>query len=52
MGSDTSLKEYSSTGTLDLPATQYVNAQNPADDGDAAYALMAYYTTKGFTFFQ
>jgi hypothetical protein len=52
MGSDTNLKEYSSTGTLDLPATQYVNAQNPADDGDAAYALMAYYTTKGFTFLQ
>ncbi|NBT47885.1 MAG: hypothetical protein EBT07_08730 [Actinobacteria bacterium] len=52
MGSDTNFKEYSSTGTLDLPATQYVNAQNPADDDDAAYALMAYYTTKGFTFLQ
>ncbi|NBU72358.1 MAG: hypothetical protein EBS53_13110 [Bacteroidetes bacterium] len=52
MGSDTNLKEYSSTGTLDLPATQYVNAQNPADDDDAAAALMAYYTAKGFTFFQ
>ena len=50
MGSDTNLKEYSVNGTLDLPATQYVNAQNPADDEDAAAALIAYYTSRGFTF--
>jgi len=50
MGSDTNLKEYSVNGTLDLPATQYVNAQNPADDEDAAAALIAYYTSKGFAF--
>lgn len=52
MGSDTNLKEFSSTGTLDLPATQYVNEQNPADDDEAITALMDYFTRKGFTFFQ
>lgn len=52
MGSDTNLKEYSSTGTLDLPATRYVNERNPADKDDAEAALMAYYASKGFTFFQ
>ena len=48
--SDLSLKEYSATGVLDLPATQYVNAKNPADDDQAETALQAYYTSKGFRF--
>lgn len=48
--SDLSLKEYSAVGVLDLPATQYVSAQNPADDDQAETALQAYYTSKGFRF--
>jgi len=48
--SDLSLKEYSVVGVLDLPATQYVSAQNPADDAQAGAALQAYYISKGFRF--
>ena len=48
--SDLNLKEYSAIGVLDLPATQYVNAQNPADDEQAETALQAYYISKGFRF--
>ena len=48
--SDLSLKEYSVVGVLDLPATQYVSAQNPADDDQAKAALQAYYISKGFRF--
>ena len=48
--SDLSLKEYSAVGVLDLPATQYVSAQKPADDDQAETALQAYYTSKGFRF--
>jgi len=48
--SDLNLKEYSAIGVLDLPATQYVNAKNPADDDQAEAALHTYYTSKGFRF--
>lgn len=48
--SDLNFKEYSATGVLDLPATQYVNAQNPADDDQAEAVLQTYYTSKGFRF--
>jgi hypothetical protein len=48
--SDLNFKEYSTIGVLDLPATQYVNTQNPADDDQAKAALQAYYTSKGFRF--
>ena len=48
--SDLNLKEYSAIGVLDLPATQYVNTQNPADDDQAKAALQAFYTSKGFRF--
>ena len=48
--SDLNLKEYSAIGVLDLPATQYVNTQNPADDDQAKAALQTYYTSKGFRF--
>ena len=33
--SDLNFKEYSVIGVLDLPATQYVNTRNPADDDQA-----------------
>ena len=48
--SDLNFKEYSVIGVLDLPATQYVNTQNPADDDQAKAALQTYYTSKGFRF--
>ena len=48
--SDLNFKEYSVIGVLDLPATQYVNTRNPADDDQAKAALQTYYTSKGFRF--
>jgi len=48
--SDLNLKEYSAIGVLDLPATKYVNTQNPADDAQAGAALQAYCISKGFRF--
>jgi len=48
--SDLNFKEYSAIGVLDLPATQYVNSKNPADDDQAEAALQTYYTSKGFRF--
>jgi hypothetical protein len=48
--SDLNLKEYSAISVLDLPATQYINAQNPADDDQAEATLQTYYTSKGFRF--
>jgi len=48
--SDLNFKEYSAIGVLDLPATKYVNTQNPADDAQAGAALQAYCISKGFRF--
>lgn len=47
---ESNLKEYSVVGVLDLPATQYINALDPADDTSAEAALKAYYVSKGFQF--
>jgi len=48
--SDPNYKEYSVASVLDLPATRYVNEQDPASDEEAEAALIAYYTSKGFAF--
>lgn len=48
--SDPNLKEYSVASVLDLPATRYVNEQNPISDEEAEEALVGFLTARGFRF--
>lgn len=48
--SDPNLKEYSVASVLDLPATRYVNEQDPVSDEEAEQALVQFLTARGFQF--
>jgi len=48
--SDPNLKEYFVATVLDLPATRYVNEQDPVSDEETEQALVQFLTARGFQF--